>query len=75
MKKTKSTRIFISILVWLFLSLGYFFLSETITAYLFPGIHEVGTWIMVLFAGLILIFTGTVISLIISCIKDKKAQL
>jgi len=76
MKKKKSISILVHIFLWLFLSLGYCFLSEPITAFMFPGIHNVEIWLTVLSIGLILIFIGTVISLIISFrIRKKKENL
>lgn len=72
MNKKKSIIIFIHILTGLFLSLGYFFLAEPITVYLFPGIHNVEMWLAVLSVGLLLIFIGTLISLIVSLKKGNR---
>jgi len=76
MKKKKSISILAHIFIWLFLSLGYSFLSEPIVAYMFPGIHNVEIWLTVLLIGLILIFIGTGISLIVRFrIKRKEENL
>jgi hypothetical protein len=69
MNKKKSIRILVHIFTWLFLSLGYCFLAEPIAAYIFPGIHNVMIWLTVLLVGLILIFLGTLISLVVSLNK------
>ncbi len=75
-KKKKTIIILAHIFMWLFLSLGYSFLSEPIVAYIFAGIHNVEIWLTVLLIGLILIFIGTGISLIVSFrIRRKKENL
>ncbi|PWV50389.1 hypothetical protein C7475_1049 [Chitinophaga sp. S165] len=65
----------VHIFLWLFLSLGYLFLSEPITVYMCPGYHNVTIWLMVLSAGLTLIFIATAISLIVSFRIVKKRRL
>lgn len=64
---------FIHLLIWLLLSVLYFFLSEPLTIYIFPTIHDVALWLPILGAGLILIFIMVLISYII-CIFRKKRQ-
>jgi len=58
-------RILIKYLVlWILISIGYFFISETVTNWLFPNVHGVETWLIVLSIGLIIIFIVIIISLI-----------
>ena len=49
-------RVLIFVIVWLVLSMVYFFLSEPVVKLLFPGEDNVVLWLYTLFAGLILIF-------------------
>jgi uncharacterized membrane protein len=53
------------LLIWLLLSVGYFFLAEPIVAFIYPGMHEVEQWLGALLAGWLVIFIGVVISLVI----------
>jgi len=52
------------LLIWLLLSIGYFFLAEPIVAFLLPGMHDVEQWLMVLLLGWLVIFIGIMISLL-----------
>jgi len=58
--------ILIHLIVWILLSVIYFFLSETIVKLIFPTIHGVELWLMTVYAGVILISILVVISLIIN---------
>ncbi len=71
----KSIIILVHILLWIFLSVGYLFLSEPITVRMFPGFHNVTIWLIVSSVGLALIFIGIVISLIVSFRIRKKKKL
>lgn len=59
-------------LIWVVFSFLYFFLSESLTAWMLPEIHDVIIWLKILISGLILIFLAIVISLTIILIKRKK---
>ena len=58
--------ILIHLIIWLLLSVGYFFLAEPIMLYIYAGVGDVSQWLDVLGLGLALIFIGIVISLIIN---------
>ncbi|NOT74217.1 MAG: hypothetical protein HOP08_04755 [Cyclobacteriaceae bacterium] len=62
----RSSLIILHVVIWLTLSLIYFFTSETIIAWLLPGIHEVGAWLMMLIYGWVFIFILVVTSLVIT---------
>jgi len=58
--------ILIHLVVWILLSVIHFFLSETIVKLIFPTIHGVELWLMIVYIGLILISILVVISLIVN---------
>ena len=70
--KKKNRITLVHFLIWLTLSVVFFFLSERITVSLFSGIHDVGIWLTVLITGLIIILVSTLTSLIIHLKKIRK---
>jgi len=51
----------ISFLAWLIVSILYVLLSEILTKFLFPNVHDVVIWLIVVKAGIVLIFIISVI--------------
>jgi hypothetical protein len=72
MKKKKSFIILIHILLWLLLSIGYAFMVEPVITFLLPGYHNEVIWLTALMTGLIFIFFGALISLIVFLIMRKR---
>ena len=58
--------------IWIILSIGYFFSSETITKWIAPGYDNVQLWLSVVAVGLILIFVPLTISFFIRLRRHKK---
>jgi hypothetical protein len=56
------------LIVWIILSLIFFFSSESFTKLIAPDFHEVTMWLTVMMTGLILIFIGVTTSLTIRLI-------
>ena len=59
------------LLIWIVLSVCYFFLSEKITKLIAPGFDSVEIWLLVVAIGLGLIFIITVIAFLIAFTKRK----
>jgi hypothetical protein len=66
--------ILIHALLWIVLSVLFFFASEFITVQLFEGFHSVELWLLVLGAGLILIFLAITFSLVVKLIRLRKKR-
>ena len=64
--------VLLHLLTWVLLSATYFFLSEHLVEFLFPEIYDVELWLGTLFTGLILIFIGMTISLIINVVRHRR---
>jgi hypothetical protein len=62
------------LIIWLLLSVLFFFLSEPITKWILPEVHDVTIWLKVLASGLVLIFCALLISVIVAVVKRKKTQ-
>jgi len=60
-------------IIWITLSTGFFFASEQITNWLFPGIHQGEHWLIVTSSGLGLILVLTILFLIISVYRRPKS--
>ncbi len=62
--KSSTTKIILfHLIIWVVLSVGYFFLAESITKLLFPDYDNVEFWLMVLILGLIIISFTVMLSL------------
>ncbi len=62
------------LLVWVFLSIGYFFLTEPLVKFLFPGFYDVSIWLVAMIGGLVFIFLIMIIVLIINIVRHKQRQ-
>lgn len=60
------------VVIWLILSVCYFFSSETITKWIAPGYDNVQIWLTVVAIGLLLIFIFLTISFLIGLRRRKK---
>lgn len=69
---TKSSIIIKYTLLWLIISAGYFFVSESITKWLAPGFDDVFLWMKVVLTGWMIIFLLMLVILIIKLIRNKK---
>ena len=59
--------------LWLLFSAIYVLASEKITKIIFSGMdYQVEQWLLVVAIGLVLIFTGTIFSVIISLLKNRR---
>ena len=70
MKRSRTIRM--HLIVWMALSLIFFFSSEALLNLILPEIHDVNLWIKFTCAGLILVFLGVVTSLIIQLVNSVK---
>jgi uncharacterized membrane protein YgaE (UPF0421/DUF939 family) len=70
----KGRIIAIHLIIWVTLSLTFFMISESLTNLILPEIHGVELWLTILLTGLILIFVGVMISLMMKLIKMAKKQ-
>jgi hypothetical protein len=64
--------ILIHLLIWLILSVGFFFLAEPLVKLLFPGFHDVGIWLITEFIGLLAILLIMTTSLIINVVRHQR---
>ncbi len=60
------------LLIWLILSVSFFFLAEPLVRLLFPGFHEVEIWLLAEFIGLIAILLIMTTSLIINIVRHQR---
>ncbi|CAN5662308.1 hypothetical protein BH11BAC3_BH11BAC3_20830 [soil metagenome] len=60
------------IIIWVVLSVGYFFVTEPIAQLLFPGFYDVGIWLLTLIGGLVLILLILTIALIINIVRHRR---
>ena len=72
--KTVKSLLFKYLITWIFLSIIYFLLSEKITKWIAPGFDNVELWIIVVIAGLSLIFLITLICFLVAMVKLKKRK-
>ncbi len=64
--------VFRHLLIWLVLSVGFFFLAEPLVKLLFPSFHDVGIWILTEFVGLVAILLSMTTLLIINIGRHKR---
>ncbi|PQJ10402.1 hypothetical protein CJD36_010515 [Flavipsychrobacter stenotrophus] len=63
------------LVLWLLFSAIYILISEQLTKRIFSGIdYDVEQWLLVAIVGLLLIFTITVFSLVVSLLKNRKRR-
>ena len=62
------------LLVWVFLSIGYFFLTEPLVKFLFPGFHDISIWLVAMIGGLVFILLIMITVLIINIVRHKQRQ-
>jgi len=66
--------ILIHLLLWILLSIVFFYSSESITKLLFKGFDDVSIWIGVLVTGSSLIFLILALSLLIFLLDERKIR-
>jgi hypothetical protein len=65
MKKRTLKIILVHVLIWLALSVLCVFIAEPIIKSALPGVYEVEHWLMTVMMLMVIVFIGTILSLII----------